>query len=414
MNKGYRITILLLAAALVYYFFNFPNKEDSDSGEKSLPESQKSISPSEYIKKKTLSGEALTADDLTIDEEFELIPRDQITMVNADSVLDQQGAPIESIRDLWAQIPQDRYSKLYFEIQALLHDEDDTFIKERILELESSDNADDQLLAIMLRAELNLLGDEALDRLLEQADKATLWNARGFFEDFGFVQSAVELATLIEAQQFSYSDLMDLLNDDRLISAGEHAVLEALRAVEDKETLVKTLPNLALNERLDYSSRMKIILMMRDVLPFIEYRAWVNSLPAALENDASATAWNEGTKALKQRLAGPLPLVSGPLIVNKEGVDLIFNQPYNGALEDLMMMLEHAMSSEKNYIQEGVGKHIQSYIAETINPMVLETDDPRIRKLTILADKAEEFATKLMRYDEELVPLSDGNLPKGL
>lgn len=315
------------------------------------------------------------------------------------SVVEEPDLLFTTTSDLWAQIPSSNFDQLYYEVQELLQIEDADYLASELKELFESEDPYKRLLAYLVKIELGSLGDDDLIKLAEE-EQPLGWNVYAYLSDFGFAEWGLELKTLLNEAALTENEAKTLFNDPGLLVGGQLHLFEYMRSSLDGEALEQQISTILQQGTFDYALEIKALLMMRDQLPFEEYQRWLSQLAQDYQLGLGKAKLQSGLEAIIQRNDGPLAYVAGPLIVNQEKVELMFNQPYKAMIDDLIAMLEHAMSSERNFIQEGTGSKIMQRIAETANDMVLATDDPRIRKLSQLSEKADAFAVALMRYEE--------------
>lgn len=201
------------------------------------------------------------------------------------------------------------------------------------------------------------LTEDILKKIASDKDMSVAINSIGWMSDSGYADASKSINEILSKRGISKDDLLDLIAGNDLNSSGSRFALEMLGDKITEEEAVDVYGSVGADEAMAYSVRMKALLELKKKLGFVAYRDIVNELND--NSSAEDAVWKEGIKRLADSLEGPVPALSGPVVLTPDNIDEALSREYPMTLEDMAQKLENAVSSDDSFIQKGTAERLQ-------------------------------------------------------
>ena len=204
------------------------------------------------------------------------------------------------------------------------------------------------------------LPDEALQQIAADPDTQVPLMVLGWLEDTGHSEQAFALAEMLRAQGVGAGDLAALVGSRSLDSIAARAALDLLRNDYPADDLADLLIETSIDLAQDHDVRMKAVLLLRDTMPFEDYREEVRLLS---ENTRGQDPlWDESLRRELNRLQGPAEVLDRPPSLSSSSVDERLAREYPAMLSDLALYVETVLEDEAGVAAAGTTDTLQAYV----------------------------------------------------
>lgn len=165
-------------------------------------------------------------------------------------------------------------------------------------------------------------------------------------------------------------------------------------AVLEPEQRVDALMGLAVADHKDYSGRMQALLALRESMPFVDYRAFVNAEAAESRANSQPDVWQLGVERLAERLAGPVAVHEGPRTMSVEDVEVMTARELPTMYEDLVLQVEIMLAADDGLFGEGVRDALNGIVKRASS---LPASDSEFRAIQRLAAQIPQISETDLR-----------------
>jgi hypothetical protein len=281
--------------------------------------------------------------------------------------------------------------------------------------------------AVMLVEALGKLDDSILDRLLADEDITVPLTLLGWLQDMRKSEIASSILDKWKQKGLDPLLLMEALDSGPIESGAGRAALKLIKSSVAPEEAQDFFNTVARDASQTYSVRLEAAMLLRDVMPFDEYQAEIESIAGAArhtqekasarragppsdagtppgrpssppsmggrsrrgqspeESPSSPSAegrlWQTGISKLANNVRGPVEVMQGPPRVMVDDVDIAFGQPTSTTLEDFSLALDYALSRDDALIQKGVTDSVNGYLADIKKQRLPDEQQVLVRRL---------------------------------
>lgn len=229
--------------------------------------------------------------------------------------------------------------------------------------------------------------EEDLDLLANHPDRSVqLYAAQGLL-DLGATGEAGRILNQIRGN-LSQTELVALAGQLTPTGTVLRGYSSVLQGVEDPAERLEALNTVLASEGIDYEGRMRMLLDLRDVLPFSEYRQRVNRELASLEGEDPVT--RTGLERLAERLEGPVPFHETHNTFTPGDVDLMLAREYPTMYQDLALRLESLMRNPETRFGTGIRERIAEVEQQAQTHPLSNEDRQAIERMLEMSAAIEE------------------------
>lgn len=231
--------------------------------------------------------------------------------------------------------------------------------------------------------------ESLLDQVLAHDDIGVpLYVWQGLLEE-GRVADANALAGTILDRVGSFGNWGDYIGTAALPGTAVRGLVNMADQALSGEERTELLDYLVENDGNDYAGRMRALMEYRLTLPYEAYRERVYE-ELAREPTTYDPVWQEGVKRLALELEGPLPMVSGPITMAPDDIDMMEAHEYPAMLEDMTLRVEIALRSEEAQFAEGMVERLTDVVEKYSNWPLSESEKIALQRLQTALPYIEE------------------------